>query len=360
MNRTLQAVAGCCAILLAGAAFAQGESSWTDRITLDGDFRLRYESIDAEGDPTRDRARIRGRFGLEAEASDDLKFVFRFATGTGSPVSTNVTLDSGFSGKDIFVDRAYVDWTINDAFRLFAGKIRRPWFRAGDTQIVWDNDLNPEGLALLYDDGPLFGSLGAMMVEERSADDDSLLLTLQGGWRGKLGDNAGLTAGASYFAYEDTVGRTPFYDGDPAGNRVDLAGNYLADFRIVELFAEFSTRLDNWPLRLYAATVQNTAVDDEDSGFTVGVTAGDTDEPGRWEFDYAWRDTEADAVVGTFNDSNFGGGETDSRGHVIQSTYALRENVSLRGTLFFNERGMSTGVTQDYQRVIFDIQFSFE
>ena len=54
---------------------SSGES-WTDRIVLNGDFRYRYENIDADGSPTRERNRIRARFNTVAELTDDLEVGF--------------------------------------------------------------------------------------------------------------------------------------------------------------------------------------------------------------------------------------------------------------------------------------------
>ncbi|MGB5246369.1 MAG: putative porin [Woeseia sp.] len=347
--------------MIVAAPEALAQASWTETIKLSGDTRVRYESIDAEGSANRDRSRFRARFGLEAKAADDIKLVFRLATGDGSPVSTNLTMDDGFSAKQILVDRAYVDWRLNDQWNVMAGKMKTPWFRAGGTPLLWDGDLNPEGIALLGDNGNFFGSLSAMSVEERSSSDDSLLLAAQGGWKGKLGDSGSLTAGLGYFNYTDTKGQSPFYDGDANGNTVDLAGNYVFDYELVEVFAEYKTKFNDLPLTVYADVVQNSGANNgQDLGWTFGATVGKASAPGTTQFGYAWLDTEADAVIGTFNDSDFAGGVTDARGHLIQAKYAIRDNVALGGTLILTERGEFAGPAQDYNRLMLDIEFSFK
>ncbi len=339
---------------------AYAQESWPERISFDGDFRLRYEAIDAEGSPDRERGRFRARFGIEAEASDDIKLIFRLATGDGSPVSTNLTFDNGFSAKQIQVDRAYVDWSINDHWNLRAGKMASPWFRPGGTPLIWDGDLNPEGAAALFEQGALFGSVAVLSVEERGTADDSLLFTVQGGWTTRFADGNSLTAGLSYFSYSDTAGNLPFYDGSANGNSVDLNGNYLYDYRIVEVFAEFKGKLGDLPMTLYADLVKNNEVSTEDSAFAIGANFGAAKNPGDWEFGYAWHDTEADAVVGTYNDSDFAGGRTDSNGHFIKSKYAVRDNVSLGATLILAERGEFAGAELGYDRIMLDIEFTFE
>ena len=154
--------------LLAPAAATAGETAaWYDRVEFAGDFRLRYESISEEQGTDRERGRFRGRFGLEAQAADDIRLVFRFATGDGSPVSTNLSFDDGFSAKDLHVDRAYVDWRLNDVWHVYGGKMKSPWFRSGGNALLWDSDLNPEGVAASFSSGRLFGSFAVRSEERR-------------------------------------------------------------------------------------------------------------------------------------------------------------------------------------------------
>ena len=60
---------------------APAGDSWSGRVSLDGDFRYRYEWIDAEGSDTRRRNRIRARFNVRADVTDDVEVGFGLATG---------------------------------------------------------------------------------------------------------------------------------------------------------------------------------------------------------------------------------------------------------------------------------------
>ena len=82
---------------VAAATTPVASESWPDRIGLDGDFRYRYERIDAEGSDTRRRNRIRARFNVRADVTDDVEVGFGLATGGDDPVSTNQTLGGGGS-----------------------------------------------------------------------------------------------------------------------------------------------------------------------------------------------------------------------------------------------------------------------
>jgi hypothetical protein len=180
-------------MLLPLAATADN-SPWHERVDFSADLRLRYEAIREDQSADRDRGRFRGRFEVKAAAADDISLVLRLATGDGNPRSTNVTFGEGFSAKDIRIDRAYVNWHINDQWQFYGGKIKSPWFRAGGSALLWDSDLNPEGVAALFTSGLFFGSLSALQIEERSSSDNSLLLTFQGGVKLDMADAGSVSA----------------------------------------------------------------------------------------------------------------------------------------------------------------------
>ena len=346
-------------VLLSSPAMAD-DTSWTDRLSFKGDIRFRYEGIDEDGLEERNRTRFRARLGMSAVVSDDLKVILGLASGGDNPVSTNQSFDGGFSTKDIGIDLAYVEWTATDQLTVFGGKMKNPLYRAGGAPLIWDSDLNPEGIAVAFDSGHFFGTAGVYSVEERSSTDDSLLYAVQAGMNFDL-DNAGdLTAGVGHFSYTDTIGNSPFYNGSAKGNSVDLAGDYLFEYSKVEVFAQYDTRLGDWPLRLSAQYTQNSEVSQEDTAYAFAVKLGSAKGNGASEFSWTYQDIEADAVIGTFNDSDFGGGGTDSSGHILKAKYMFRDNVSLGGTLFVNDVDRFQGVEHDYSRIQIDLEFKFK
>ena len=100
-------------------------------------------------------------------------------------------------------------------------RLKNPLFKAGGVPLVWDSDLNPEGVVVKFKSGGFFGTVGGFSVEERSSEDDSLLYVLQAGYKFSIGEDSSLTAGAGYFAYTNTIGNKPFFDEKPRGNTVD-------------------------------------------------------------------------------------------------------------------------------------------
>jgi len=115
-----------------------------------GDFRLRDEPF--IGGPTnqsqvRNRARFRARLNINAKLSDDISGGLSVASGDlNDPISTNQTLNQFYTRKPFALDRAFITYTPHQfkPLALTGGKFAYPWYR---TELTWDNDLNPEGLA---------------------------------------------------------------------------------------------------------------------------------------------------------------------------------------------------------------------
>lgn len=128
-----------------------------------GDARVRYEIRNGNsGAPStlvtnpndaqqRNRARYRIRLGLRGTLVNDFFFGLRLETST-SPRSTNVTFgdDAGPFGKTsdaAFIGQAYLGYTGIRDLKLTVGRMPNPFVT---TSMVWDSDLNPEGIAEQY------------------------------------------------------------------------------------------------------------------------------------------------------------------------------------------------------------------
>ena len=97
-----------------------------------------------------------------------------------------------------------------------------------------------------------------------------------------------------------------------------------------------------------------------DTGFAIGGQIGKASDPGTWQASYAYLDKEADAALGLFSDSNFGGGGTDNNGHVLKGAYAIGKGATVGVTYFINERGSDAGNERDYDRLQVDAQFKYK
>lgn len=331
-------------------------ASWAETIKMNGDFRYRHEAFDVENRRERHRQRMRARVSITGEVSDTVTAGFRLATGGNDPISTNQSFDDASSSKGVVIDQAYVNWkTPIDGLKVSAGKFKNPLHRVGSNSLLWDGDLNPEGVGATYKNGGFFANALASWVDESSSDDDSFLVGGQLGNNIELGDNAKLKAGLGYYNYLDARGEPAFFDGDAQGNLLNADGEYISGFELVEGFVEYVTKLDGKQLTLFADYVKNLEADDYDQGYAVGAKL----KAYVWQWGYTYQDLEADAVLGTFTDSDFIGGGTDGKGHILQVGYAVSKRIGLRGTLFLNDRNVDFGTEEEFKRLMLDISFKY-
>ena len=232
-------------------------ASWTDKVSLQGDFRGRYEWIDQEGKNERNRERIRARAGLVAKPQDGLEVGFGLSTRQDAdPVSANQTIGGGGSGKDIYLDLAYFNWTATEGLNVIGGKFKNNLYRAGKQGLVWDPDLNPEGFGLNYVNGPFFANVLSTWIESDSDSTEAIGVGGQLGVMWPFNDDLKLTAGAGYFRL-NTEGKGAFYvvSGKPAkfyGNSIDVNSRYVYDYDEVEGFAELGFKLFGQPAMVFA------------------------------------------------------------------------------------------------------------
>src|SRR3989338_1032112 len=159
-------------------------------------------STGTTADRSRNRFRIRLRWGFEKDYGDDWKFGFRLATGnTTDPNSTNQTLGNAgyFTFKNFLVDKAYVtyepnglkDYGLIKAVKIGAGKVDNPFIRYS-TPIVWDGDVTPEGL---YEQAT---------VQLLSTEDNKLNFTATAGQL-IVNENAALESDAGLYGYQGAL-----------------------------------------------------------------------------------------------------------------------------------------------------------
>jgi hypothetical protein len=327
-------------------------------IKFAGDFRYRHESINDDLEGERHRHRLRARFGVTAEVADNVTVGLMLASGDDDPVSANQTLDGGFDRNPIGIERAFFSWDATEDLTFIGGKMANPFFKPGSHHLIYDNDLNPEGLALQYSRGDWFANYAGFWVEERSAADDSILLGGQVGYRGTFDNDMRLTAGVSYYDYRSTQAQTPFWDGSAAGNTL-VGGVYANDYNLTELFGELKLTTRNFPLTLYADYVLNSEVSVGDTGFALGGSVGEVSGKGTWRVGYIYQDLEADAVIGTYTDSDWSGGGTGGKGHVVEFNYGFMDRLVFGFRYFLNKREAGTIDERDYNRLQADVVFNY-
>ncbi len=350
---------------------------WVSKVKLYGDFRYRHEWTDDETKTAdRNRNRIQARIGLNGTVNEEIDYGFRVASGNneapmdeGSPTSNNQDLGNAFSSKNIWLDLAYFDYhpAAIAGLNIYGGKILNPYYKVGNSDLMFDTDVTPEGIAAAYktalsDNLDLFGTAGGYYVRERSTDADTSLWAIQTGatWKFTEDKKSQLTTGAGYYDYGNVRGEaglgndnTQFY-----GNR-NTGGVFDSDFNLVQGFAEVGVPMGKLPVRVFADVIKNTQADSsQDTAYLVGASLGKTSSPGSWSVAYNYRDVEADALLGVLSEATFGGGGTDIKGHKFGVTYQLAKNTQFGVTYMMAERTRS-GNTKDFDVATVDFTIKF-
>jgi hypothetical protein len=355
-------------------------ASWARSIKLKGDMRYRHEYIDREAANQRNRQRIRVRLGMDAKVNDTVSAGFQLATGQDDPRSSNQTLGDVAPNvrREFRLDQAYVTWkpaAVTGTSVTF-GKMPQPYFRPG-TSMMYDGDINPEGVALRWAGTSFFANAWGFWLKENSALADSSAMGLQAGGKFALGSVSTLTAAASYWKYNhvENFVPAPIFGNNANGNTTAGASatsnlRLASDFSIWQLGMQFDTRIGSLPLMVFADYLKNddalrnvTLGDKLDTAWSVGMMLGKASAPRTWEVGVMYQDNDKDSQYGQFIDSDFGDGNTDAKGLVFRAGYAVAKNWTLNATYLDNKLrkdvNSATSPELDYQRLQVDLNFKF-
>jgi len=396
--------------VLANEASKVKGADWATKIKARGDLRFRQENIwtervvgsgataTVEDAADRSRQRIRARLGFDAQITDHLKTTLLFATGGDDPRSSNQTLGSQGTRKSIGVDMAYADWNFMQGANLVLGKQPWPFWRPGQS-LFFDGDYNPEGGAVKFERGMLFGSAYGWWLSEqynanpKGENSDGNVFGAQAGLKFALFDGETRVALHYYdcggcqdqtsilFANNgngnttypvrvtSTIGTTATTP--PANVVATTTQNYLRyDYEILELSGEMGLTLFDLPFSVWANWAQNMADDVEyDTAYAAGVSLGRASNPKTWNAAVWYQSIDKDGLFGQFIDSDFGDGRTDSDGWVFRGAYAPVRNFNIQATYFLNSInkdvapvsgvGYEIGDGLDYNRLQVDLNYRF-
>ncbi|MDY7011423.1 MAG: putative porin, partial [Planctomycetota bacterium] len=335
---------------------------WMENLKFYGDLRLRYQgdcfSGSQRGSKNRNRARFRLRFGVTKHWLDkQMEVGFRLASGSegyrdcaretvhgySDATSSNQTFSDFFSEKPIWIDLAYAkyapDWL--KGFTIIGGKMKNPYVH---TDLVWDSDVNPEGVWTQYkptfNGFSPFASVGYFVVDESGNGKDVILAGYQAGMHWKLTKDVQWTCAATYYDY-DNFEEAAVYS---SGNHQDTDPcYYLAEeFQMFNLTNKVKFKAFGLPMQVYFDWVHNCGdsdsapdYNDQSDGYAVGLKVGKNKKKGDWSAGYKYAYIEANATVGAFNDSDFG--HANRRGHVFSAKYNLADPLTIGGKVFYTE-----------------------
>jgi len=378
-------------------------------LSFSGDLRYRNESFDVQYvDHDRNRDRIRARFNANFRVNDTITGQLGLSTGSTDPRSGNQTLDGQNSRKDFDLDVAYVTWAPTATTKITLGKQRYAFTRTGS--LFYDGDVNPEGISFNYATGNFFGGVFYDWLAERAlsfgnvttgTNTDSIMFGAQIGYRIPISDAARLTLAATYMDFDGVQGYNPLFGGSSFGNTTTTSAAVcnrslpagtaclLSDYDIAEGSADLTWSLGGKPLRFFVDYAKNTAAeanpvanDKLDTAYAVGTLFNAASATkGTWEVGLLYQQIEKDSLFGQLVDSDFGDGNTDTKGFVIRGAYTVARNWTINGTLFLNElsndvpqtvtvfnettpavydtRNITNVFDRDYKRLQLDLNFRF-
>jgi len=310
--------------------------AWAGKLKVKGDLRLRQEfRNDTNSSKRGDRQRYRARIAIEGNVAENVQAGVRLVSADAA-TSTNETLGDGFSNDTVYFDRAYINWQPLDGLELMGGKIAQPWEQVSGG-LIWDGDVNPEGAALRYTTklvgATVIGSAGHFVLdnlEGYSFDEDQTMRYAQVAAKFNVA-GAKAMLGASLYDY----------DKNKEGTLI-TKHNDSTKIGMQEVFGSVSIKAP-LPLKFYGQYVVNDDADgvnkSQDTAWLLGVQT----KVGAWKASYDYRDTELNAVNGAFNDSDFAGGRTDSKGSRWKLSYKIDKNFSVGTTYLDSEVGKLNG-----------------
>jgi hypothetical protein len=378
-------------------------------LELFGDVRLRYEYRGGEGAPNsnipndwqeRKRERYRLRIGLRGTLTDDWFFGVRLETSQNGR-STNVTFGDDTStsspggggafakGSDgIDVGQAYVGYKGFKDITLTGGKMPNPFI---NTFMVWDPDLNPEGLAeqwkhtfkfgggqsvagyskdgksvapsssaepgmtldvfvnfaqFVYDDSNPENPIGPRAVSGGSLvpNNDAFLLGWQAGAKFTFPNQLYAQLAPTLYNYTgngDTF-NVHFQGGAPdITNTASLAQNQtgINSLLVFDMPIEVGWKVGKLPMRVFADFAVNLEGDDRaaaagrpDKGdqryaYQVGIGAGQLKKKGQWQVDVFWQHNEQYSLDPNLIDNDIFDARLNMEGVGVKAGYMLSDAV---------------------------------
>lgn len=370
------------AALLAGNAGAGDITISSDKLEIKGDLRLRHQTNEETANSNRDRQRMRLRLGMNYTVNPMLAVKTQFATGGAEQTSTNQTLDSLSKPKGIFLDLAYLELkplpgAHADTLVVSGGRLKNPLWQTYSSDLVWDADLNPEGLGenvklSLAGFGRVFVNALQWVVNEKkkvahtgalAGNRPQYVFSTQAGVVIPAPMDSRFTLAGSIHDWVNETDRA-FGDGITTTNS-NTAEKLTNDFRVVHIDAEWFTTLPglDLPLSIQGAFVKNTAHrdnlfannDKRDTGHQVGAILGSASNPNTWEIAFFNKSVDQDAVVSDASDSDLPG--TNREGNIFWVAYAPWKNQQVKVKLF--QTSIIEGAEKDINTLQLDWQVKF-
>lgn len=406
---------------------------WTQNVKVSGDVRYRTRGDWgklAQNQPQtvaptnasdlrkqRIQESIRGRFAIEGKVNPFTYAGTRFAGGNTNPRSVDDTINGYFNKAFVMFDQYYMRFEapkeLADRYKcyfsdmkLWAGKFTNPFEY---TEMVWDTDINPGGLAFQYvspgfDPGFLpsfkaYSNIGMLWVDEAANfNTDPILWGYQAGVKteafGPMGSMVNVAT--TLYDFANLKGKTPNANSAGTNSRTWIGdygygigssslGTYKYEYNVFDLLVSIDNqnlgniKLPNgvWVDFIYNASVSDPALN---KGASIGGYIGKKKlkDPGDWKASAQWRYIERDAIPDFMPDSNFYGfgtytatnvlpnvnglpaaGGTNGKGTKLMLEYQMAKNTVCNITWYWMEPIKAYDKRDPYDQFLFDVITKF-
>jgi hypothetical protein len=336
---------------------AQGSYSslpqWVQNTKIKGDLRVRFQNLHQKntGNISKNTTigRVRLRLGLESKVNDKLKVGVGIATGSGDPRSTNISFGSYSTKKSIYLDYAYGKYDPAPWFSLVAGKMLLSDVIWEPTDLVWDTDITPEGVAIAFNKtlnpktSVFLKASSMVLMDDASTTSGAMGYYVQPGATYAFNDNLSLKGAMTYefFQTKDQVANS-YSKGNNTRygttTSTTVYGNYAYNYAILNPALELTIkepfkalRLNVENLKFFGEYVNNLSVAKKNTGFSAGFQFGNEkiEKWGDWQVRYIYAMLGNDSVFDMLPDSDRYSGETGIRSHEGIFAFGLGKNTYL-------------------------------
>ena len=336
---------------------------FTEKVTIKGDLRVRYENKekDISGEDPTDRMRQRFRLGFQFDTNENWSIAAGLATGGSDATSTNDTYSDGafFETGDLRLDYAYATHKM-DNITLIAGQQKNPF---KTTWALWDGDVRPAGFTGMIDLNPAFVTVGWYDVLY-SDHDMAQMAAVQAG--AKL-DMA--TIAVAYYHYQDQPLEmvkeviAPEYGIDPTAMDEDYG------YQIIDVYCEADLKMDMVKITPYFQAFMNLGAEGEDGqglfggdpeDENLGYLLGATVKIDKVKVDVAYARIGEDACNPLLKDSDFGEAldHVDVQGVKAGISYKITDHCSAGFTAYLYE-AIERDTDQEPKTYHVDLKYKF-
>jgi hypothetical protein len=333
--------------------------AWVQNLSISGDLRLRHQvdwAADAAGVYyARTRERVRLRTGFLTRVVENVKAGFGVATGSekisdktisgtsvrgdsiidSEPTSTNSTMGWGFEKFRLMVDYAFLEYSPINMLTATLGKMKSGTQVWNATDLLWDTDINPDGVAVTVKNDIVSNVSGFMTAswltinELNSAtinNPDAYIFQPGATW--KANDKIKVKAAIAYQQFNVKGKNMGYYGVTTAPFNLINYNCYNPSFQI-----DYSDLILGSALSIFGdySTNSNADVTSNMNASCYGVQFGSLkiEKFKDWNVRYLMRRIEANAWPNKLGDSDAYGGDNNTQGFEAVVNFGLTRSLTL-------------------------------